>query len=100
MFVLTLVLAAAAMAANDAIATLLTVAEARGLAFRASVIAAFQDVASIAKTICGALVVAANGWSWKSVAVAAVIGVTSATTAYFSVKSTNRWGRARTEGAA
>lgn len=94
-FVFTLFLAAAAMALNDAIATVLTISEARGYALRSGIIAGFQDNANIFKNITGTLTVAAYGWSWRSVLVMIVIAITSGVTAYFSVKETNRWGRPR-----
>lgn len=74
---LLLALAAGSMAVRDMLGTLLVVAEARGRAWLAGTLDALGDVAAVAVTVTAAGPVLARGLDRRSVAVLAVMCITS-----------------------
>lgn len=74
---LTLVAVALSMAARDAFATLLVIAEARGRAWLAGTLDAGGDLAGVASTVFGAGEIIVHGWGWPAVEVLTVMCVTS-----------------------
>lgn len=70
-------LVAISMFFRDALATSLTVAEAKGSVTLAGPLDALGDLASVVCTVYGAGVVITNGWTWFSVEVLAVMMATS-----------------------
>lgn len=81
--------AALAMAAKDALGTLLVIAEARGRHWLAGALDAAGDVAQVVSMVFGAGVVIQHGWGWKAVSVLAVMMAVS----FFGTAFWTRLGR-------
>ena len=87
----TIVLAAAAMAVRDCVATLLTVAEARGRSWMAATFDALGDIATVGVTVYGAGTVLIHGWTAHTFAVLGVMMVTSFLGTAFWTRMATRW---------
>jgi hypothetical protein len=93
------VVAAAAMCANDALYTFQTHAIAKGKPVRGANIGAALDVASFVKTTSGPII-AFEYWTnhhdpWGAIAILGACMISSWVTAYYAIKTTNSWGAPR-----
>jgi Zn-dependent protease with chaperone function len=72
-----LVWVALAMAARDAISTLLTRAESRGKHWLAGGLDSLGDIAGVLSTVFGAGEIIVHGWGWRSLEILSVMVVVS-----------------------
>lgn len=87
---ITLVLAAVAMALKDALGTLLVVAEARGRGMLAGAMDATGDLATILVTLAGAGAVILHGWTLHTILLLSVMTVTSFFGTWFWTRQASR----------
>ena len=89
--VLTLLAVSLSMAAQDVLATLCVIYEARGRAVLAGVMDAAGDVARLVGYVVGAGEIVVNGWNARAVAIVAVMAATS----FVATSATTRWANRR-----